>query len=69
VTAEAQLTESPAADAIAEIAKNVAADLVVVGTHGYTGLRHLLLGSVAERTLRLAPCPVLVMRSKRGGAA
>jgi nucleotide-binding universal stress UspA family protein len=69
VAAEAHLAEAPAADAIAEVAKSVGADLVVVGTHGYTGLRHLLLGSVAERTLRLAPCPVLVMRTKGEGVA
>ena len=68
VAVEAHLAEAPAADAIAEVAKRVTADLVIVGTHGYTGLRHLLLGSVAERTLRLAPCPVLVVRPK-GGAA
>jgi nucleotide-binding universal stress UspA family protein len=69
LAADAHLAETPAADAIAEVAKSVAADLVIVGTHGYTGLRHLLLGSVAERTLRLAPCPVLVMRAKGEGAA
>ena len=37
-------------------------DLVVMGTHGRTGLSHLLLGSVAERIVRLAPCPVLTIR-------
>jgi nucleotide-binding universal stress UspA family protein len=38
------------------------ADLVVLTTHGYTGLTHVLLGSTAERVLRHAPCPVLVVR-------
>lgn len=38
-------------------------DLIVMGTHGRTGLRHLLLGSVAERVLRQAACPVLTIRS------
>jgi nucleotide-binding universal stress UspA family protein len=38
-------------------------DLIIMGTHGRTGLRHVLLGSVAERVVRLAPCPVLVTRS------
>ncbi len=37
------------------------ADLIVLGTHGRTGLRHALLGSVAEKTVRLAPCPVLTV--------
>jgi universal stress protein A len=38
-------------------------DLVVIGTHGNTGLKHLLLGSVAERIVRTANCPVLTVRS------
>jgi nucleotide-binding universal stress UspA family protein len=37
-------------------------DLIVMATHGRTGLRHLLMGSVAERVVRLAPCPVLTVR-------
>lgn len=37
-------------------------DMVVLGTHGHTGLKHLLLGSVAERVVRHAPCPVLTVR-------
>ena len=43
-------------------AKSVGANLVVVGTHGRTGVRRLLLGSIAERVLHLAACPVLTMR-------
>jgi nucleotide-binding universal stress UspA family protein len=38
------------------------ADLIIMGTHGRTGLTHVLLGSVAEKVVRLAPCPVLVTR-------
>ena len=52
-----------AAEAISELATEVEADLVVVGTHGRSGVKHLLLGSVAEATVRHAPCPVLVVRS------
>jgi nucleotide-binding universal stress UspA family protein len=37
-------------------------DLVVIGTHGRTGLKHVLLGSVAEKVVQHAPCPVLVVR-------
>ena len=38
------------------------ADLLVIATHGQTGLRHLVFGSVAEKVVRLAPCPVLTIR-------
>lgn len=54
------------ADAIDHEAARLVADLIVMGTHGRTGLAHLLMGSVAESTLRHAPCPVLtVPRHKR----
>jgi nucleotide-binding universal stress UspA family protein len=66
VEAESHLAEGPAASAIVHLAEEVAADLVVVGTHGHTGLKHLVLGSVAERTLRHAPCSVLTVK---GGEA
>lgn len=49
---------------IARLASELDADLIVVGTHGRRGLSRLLLGSVAEGTVRLAPCPVLVVRPK-----
>lgn len=51
------------AHAIADSALALDAKLIVMGTHGRTGLAHLLLGSVAERVLRRAPCPVLVVPS------
>jgi nucleotide-binding universal stress UspA family protein len=50
---------------IAQLAADVEADLVVVGTHGRRGMSRVLLGSVAEAVVRLAPCPVLVARPKR----
>jgi nucleotide-binding universal stress UspA family protein len=53
-----------AAQQVAQLAADLEADLVVVGTHGRRGVPRLLLGSVAEMTLRLAPCPVLVVRRK-----
>ena len=43
-----------------------AIDLVVIATHGRTGLSHVLLGSVAERIVREAPCPVLTIRDREG---
>ena len=52
------------AEEIAQLAADLEADLVVVGTHGRRGLSRLLLGSTAEATVRLAPCPVLVVRPK-----
>ena len=47
---------------IANRAKELEADLIVMPSHGRTGLAHLLIGSVAERVVRLAHCPVLVLR-------
>ncbi|HEU4420832.1 MAG TPA: universal stress protein [Planctomycetota bacterium] len=44
------------------------ADLIVMGTQGHTGLRHALLGSTAERVVRLAECPVLTVRGRTDGA-
>jgi universal stress protein A len=47
---------------ILDTAKARQVDLIIMGTHGRTGLTHVFLGSVAERVVRLAPCPVLVAR-------
>lgn len=52
-------------DVILETAGAGPYDLVVMGTHGRTGIRHLLMGSVAERVLRRAPCPVITLRDPR----
>ena len=51
---------------IVDMAGNKNVDLIVMGTHGRTGLTHILMGSVAERVVRLAPCPVLVTRGTTG---
>jgi quercetin dioxygenase-like cupin family protein len=47
------------------LAEALKCDLIVMGTHGRTGLNRLLTGSVAEEVLRKAPCPVMVVRSRR----
>lgn len=49
---------------IAVAARDVRADLIIIATHGHTGLRHAVLGSTAERVVRHAPCPVLVLRRR-----
>jgi universal stress protein A len=51
------------AETLRETAVDLGADLIVMGTHGRTGLAHAFLGSVAERTLRSAPCPVLTVQA------
>jgi nucleotide-binding universal stress UspA family protein len=51
-------------DRIVRAARSTRADLVVLGTHGRTGLGRLFLGSVAARVVTLAPCPVLTVRGK-----
>jgi universal stress protein A len=47
---------------IVSAARDLEADLIILSTHGYTGLKHVLLGSTAENVLRHAPCPVLAVR-------
>jgi universal stress protein A len=51
-------------DCIVERAGKLGADLIVMGTHGRSGLKHLWLGSVAERVVQHAPCAVLVVRQR-----
>jgi nucleotide-binding universal stress UspA family protein len=71
VGARGLLVTGPPAEAVVDAAARDGADLLVVGTHGRTGLERVLIGSVAERIVRAAPCPVLVVRptkSRRGSA-
>ncbi len=56
------LPAGPPADRILDEVKRERADLIVVGSHGRTGLSRLLLGSVAEKLARHAPCPVMIAR-------
>ena len=51
-------------DEICKAAKEIESDLIVIATHGYTGLKHVFLGSTAERVVRHAPCPVLIVRER-----
>jgi nucleotide-binding universal stress UspA family protein len=53
-----------AVEGIVGYAADQSIDLIVLATHGRTGLKHVLLGSVAERIVRESPCPVLTIRSK-----
>jgi nucleotide-binding universal stress UspA family protein len=56
------VTSSTPAHAIVQYAKEEEVDLLIMGTHGRGPLAHLLMGSVAERVVRTAPCPVLTVR-------
>jgi universal stress protein A len=60
--AKAILTEGIPVEQIVRAAKGKRADLIVIGTHGRTGFSRFFLGSVAERVVQLAPCPVLTVR-------
>jgi len=64
VRASALVLEGVPAERIAQIARSKRADLVVLGTHGRTGLARMFLGSVASRVISLATCPVLTVRGK-----
>lgn len=61
---EATLLQGSPSEEIVRCAKERKSDLIVMGTHGRKGINHFLIGSVAERVVRMAPCPVLTMRSK-----
>lgn len=58
------VTTGLASARICEIVKEETIDLVVLSTHGYTGLKHVLLGSTAERVVRGCPCPVLTIKAQ-----
>ncbi len=59
-----QLMQGPPPYEIVDFAQQNAVDLIVMGTHGRTGIKHTLLGSIAERVLRKASCPVLTVKAE-----
>ncbi len=64
---EHRLISGDPASAIVQLAEEEGADMIVMGTHGRTGLRRLLMGSVAEAVVRRAPCPVLTFKNTASG--
>ena len=62
---ETQVLQGFVAGAIVERAARGSFDLIVLGTHGRTGMQHLLIGSTAERVVRLAACPVLTVKKAK----
>lgn len=70
VRAERRLVEGVPAAEVLRIAQEIEADVIVMGTHGRTGLKRLLMGSVAEQVVREANCPVLTVSvAVRNGVA
>ena len=68
LTTRASVLHGDPREAIVQAAKDEGADLVVVGSHGRTGLAKLLMGSVASHIVAHAPCSVLVVKMERSGA-
>lgn len=60
----AVVTSRSAVDGICHYAEKEGVDLIIIATHGRSGLEHVLIGSVAERVVRHAPCPVMTLRSR-----
>ena len=63
VPVDASMASDVPSELIVKTAEEIGADLVVMGTRGLSGFKHVLLGSVAERTIRFAPCPVLTVHA------
>ena len=64
LTVDGRASLGDASGTILAEAERVEADLIVMGTRGLTGLKHVVLGSTAERVVRTAPCPVLTVKAK-----
>lgn len=65
LTAEGKVRAGDPAEQIVAYAIEVRADAIVMGTHGWSGIKNFVMGSVAESVLRTAPCPVIVVRDQR----
>ncbi len=63
VAVETVFVVGPAANAIVDSAREKDVDMVIIATHGRTGFSHLMFGSTAEKVVRMAPCPVLTVKS------
>ena len=66
IAVSSEVLEGEPAAQIVSCARRKRADLIVMGTRGLSGAKHVLLGSVAERTLRHAPCPVMTSKAPAG---
>jgi nucleotide-binding universal stress UspA family protein len=64
VVVETRVMTGTPVEEIVRLAREFPVDLIIMGTHGRTGISHVFLGSVAERVVRQAPCPVLTVRLK-----
>jgi nucleotide-binding universal stress UspA family protein len=64
IPVEVLVRENFACQGVIEAARELCADLIITTTHGRTGVNHLLMGSTAEKIVRLAPCPVLVLSER-----
>jgi nucleotide-binding universal stress UspA family protein len=62
------MADRPSAGHVLEILDKLGCDLIVMGTHGHSRLKHLLFGSVTEEVVRLARCPVMVVKAPRHAA-
>jgi nucleotide-binding universal stress UspA family protein len=65
LSVETRLTSGVPSKEIVKLAERQGADLIVMGTHGRSGIDHLFAGSVAEKVVRLSPCPVLTVHARR----
>jgi nucleotide-binding universal stress UspA family protein len=63
ISINAKMMSQMPSQSIVDTAKEIGADLIVMGTRGLSGLKHVVLGSVAERTIRSAPCPVMTVHA------